>query len=139
MGVKFKNEGKLLLLCALIGAVSGLIFWLFLLVLNLGTQLLWEKIPEGSAFRLYPLVICAAGGLIIGIFRKFFGDYPEEMMTVFGRLKKTGTYHYRKMPVLIISALLPLIIGCSAATSSTSVGATLMPPMLITSPRRPNR
>jgi len=123
MGNKVKNEGKLLLFCAMVGAVAGIIFWLFLLVLNQGTWLIWDLIPRGlGTFRWYPLIACAVGGLIIGIFRKCCGDYPEDMMTVFGKLKKTGTYPYRKLLAIIIAALLPLIFGSSVGPEAGMVG-----------------
>ena len=122
---KFINELKLLLFCGAIGAAAGTVFWIFLLAVKGGTVLLWEVIPgqiSGSTTLWYPLIICAAGGLLIGLFRKFNGDYPEGMMEVFGRLKKTGTYPYRKMAVIIIAALLPLIFGSSVGPEAGMVG-----------------
>ena len=123
METKVKNELKLLLFCAMIGAASGIIFWLFLFVLDKGTWVIWDLIPQGiGQFRWYPLPACAFGGLVIGIFRKFCGDFPEDMMTVFGKLKKTGTYPYRKILIIIIAALLPLIFGSSVGPEAGMVG-----------------
>jgi H+/Cl- antiporter ClcA len=119
------NELKLVLLCIVIGGVSSLVFWVFLLAVKGGTALLWEVIPggiTGGFAAWYPLVLCLAGGLIIGIFRKKFGDYPEEMTEVFGKLKKTGSYPYQKMPVLFVAALLPLIFGSSVGPEAGMVG-----------------
>jgi len=120
---KFSNEIRLAIFCTLIGAFAGVVFWIFLLAVNEGTILLWEVLPGAMpGFSLYPLVICLAGGLIIGILRKFWGDYPDDMMTVFGKLKVRKTYPYRKMPVIIISALLPLIFGSSVGPEAGMVG-----------------
>lgn len=120
---KTSNELKLVLYSAIIGAVAGIVFWLFLLAVNKGTWLIWEMIPNKlSAFYWYPIMACTAGGLIIGIFRKAFGDYPEDMMTVFSKLKKDKSYPYRNIPVILIAALLPLIFGSSVGPEAGMVG-----------------
>lgn len=120
---KASNEIKMILFCTIIGAVAGVVFWLFLFAVKKGTWLLWELLPEKAlGFSWYPLLICAIGGLIIGIFRKKFGDYPEDMMTVFGKLKKNKTYPYRKMLIILIAALLPLIFGSSVGPEAGMVG-----------------
>lgn len=36
----------------------------------------------------YTVLVCTVGGAIIGIFRKLYGDYPEDMETVMGKVKK---------------------------------------------------
>jgi H+/Cl- antiporter ClcA len=60
--------------------------------------------------------------LIIGLIRRAAGDYPEDMMTVFGKLKADKTYPYRKLPMLFICALLPLIFGSSVGPEAGMVG-----------------
>ncbi len=70
----------------------------------------------------YPIVICTIGGAAIGLFRKYFGDYPQTMKTVIGVVKKTGTYPYRRIVVILIGAILPLIIGCSVGPEAGMVG-----------------
>ncbi len=117
-----ENELKLIAFCALIGAAAGIVFWVFLFLVKKGTWLLWDLLPEGLSVPWYPLLICAAGGLLIGLFRKRFGDYPEDMMTVFGRLKKNRTYPYEKILVILIAALLPLIFGSSVGPEAGMVG-----------------
>ncbi len=114
---------RLTLFCTIIGAMAGSIFWLFLFVINRGTFLIWDLIPDMIPdIPVYPLIACAAGGLIIGILRKLLGDYPEDMMTVFGKLKKEKTYPYKKLPAILICALLPLIFGSSVGPEAGMVG-----------------
>lgn len=43
----------------------------------------------------YPVVLCTIGGTIIGV------------------VKKTGTYPYKRIGVILIGAILPLILGSS--------------------------
>ena len=120
---KASNELKLIVFCAAIGAVAGIVFWIFLFLLNKGTWLIWDLLP-GSVlpYSWYPLLACVVGGVIIGLFRMKFGDYPEDMMTVFGKLKKQKTYPYRKIVILIIAAVLPLIFGSSVGPEAGMVG-----------------
>ena len=70
---------------------------------------------------MYPIVICTIGGVVIGLFRKHFGDYPQTMKTVIGVVKKKGTYPYRRMVVILIGAILPLIIGSSVGPEAGMV------------------
>ncbi|MCR4612154.1 MAG: chloride channel protein [Lachnospiraceae bacterium] len=122
-GLKFANELKLILFSAIIGAVAGIVFWLLLFCVHWGTYLLWDFIPENVlTFSWYPILACTVGGLIIGIVRKIHGDYPEDMMMVFGKLKKNKTYPYKKIFVIFFAALLPLIFGSSVGPEAGMVG-----------------
>ena len=109
---KIGNEVKLILFCLVIGAIAGIVFWLFLFAVHKGTWLLWDLVPENLLpFWWYPLLVCTAGGLLIGLFRKKFGDYPQDMMTVFGVVKKTKTYPYRKILIPAAMLLMVFVIG----------------------------
>lgn len=121
--ISMKNNIKLLIFVAGIGAVCSLVLWLFLLAVDKGTELLWEILPQKfDEFSAYPLVVCLVGGILIGLFRKKYGDYPQGMMEVFGTLKQTKTYPYEKIIVLLIAAFLPLIIGSSVGPEAGMVG-----------------
>lgn len=114
---------KLPVFSAITGAVASVVFWLFLFAIKWGTHLIWDVCPANiPQTSVYPLIVCTAGGLIIGIIRRIFGDYPENMMTVFGKLKRDKTYPYKKLPVLFICALLPLIFGSSVGPEAGMVG-----------------
>ena len=120
---KFSNKLKLILFCGILGASSGAVLWIFLKVIQLGTELLWDKLPEAfNAPSWYPIAVCTIGGALIGLFRKIFGDYPQSMTTVIGTVKKTGTYPYRRLVVLLIAAILPLILGSSVGPEAGMVG-----------------
>lgn len=117
------NKSKLLLFCAVLGAVSGAVLWAFLRVVHLGTVLLWDRLPEFVAAPVwYPVVVCTLGGMIIGVFRKRFGDYPQAMKTVIVTVKQTGTYPYNKIVVIIVAAMLPLVFGSSVGPEAGMVG-----------------
>lgn len=123
MNKNISNELKLSAFCALIGATAGIVFWVFLFLVKKGTWLLWDFLPDQVLpVSWYPALLCTIGGILIGLFRKRFGDYPEDMMTVFGKLKITKTYPYKKILVIAIAALLPLIFGSSVGPEAGMVG-----------------
>lgn len=122
MKARTKNALFLYLFCGLIGAAAGGIIWTFLRILSAGTEFLWEWLPARVNFPFYTVVLCTCGGAVIGIFRKLTGDYPEELETVMGKLKADKRYEYKNMPVLLVSALLPLLIGSSVGPEAGMTG-----------------
>ena len=122
MNVKIRNDIKLYILVIMLGAVTGAVLWLFLKAVGLCTGFLWEYLPEAAGLTWLPVVICGAGGLAAGLIRKRYGDYPEELNVVLGKIKKEKHYGYSKMPVMLICALLPLIIGASVGPEAGLTG-----------------
>jgi H+/Cl- antiporter ClcA len=106
---------RLLLLAALLGLVSAVITFVFMVVVNVGQTLIWEQavLAVGVSAPVFTLVICALGGLLVGVLVKVFGDHSgifAEMMLEFG---KTGRFNYRHAPGIVITALVSLIAGGS--------------------------
>lgn len=118
----FINHIKLVFFAGLLGAVTGVVIWAFLRSVGIGIDFLWERLPKIVGFRGYGIVVCTIGGLIIGIFRKAFGDYPEELPVVMGKVKKDGHYDYSNMLVMLISAFLPLIFAASVGPEAGLTG-----------------
>ena len=83
-----RNLVQMLLLTVLLGAFAGLVIWSFLKLVALCTGLVWETIPALAGGRTITILLCALGGLAAGILRKIFGDYPESLDTVMGKIKK---------------------------------------------------
>ena len=117
-----KNNALFLLYTATLGVIVGAIVWSFLKVMNLGIELLWDFIPSRISFPLYTLCVCTVGGLLIGLWKKKTGDYPEELQVVLGGVKKTGRYPYKNVFFIIVSALLPLLIGASIGPEAGLTG-----------------
>lgn len=117
-----KNNLVFLLYTALLGAIVGAIIWGFLRVMNLGIDFLWGYIPSLTNFPYYTLCVCSVGGLLIGLYKRKFGDRPEELSTVIGTVKKTGGYPYHNVFSTIGSALFPLIIGASIGPEAGLTG-----------------
>lgn len=97
----------------ILGSITGLIIWLFLRIMNLGINFLWQYLPSKFNFTFYTIIICLIGGIIIGLWKKKFGNYPEELNEVLSKVKKTKRYNYNNLFSLCTSALFPLLIGAS--------------------------
>ncbi len=122
MNTKVKNQINLGFFCCLLGAFAGIIIWGFLKLVSEGTILIWEWIPERINMPFYTLFICTAGGFLIGLFRKKYGDYPEELHVVLGKVKQENRYEYKNMPVMFLAALFPLLLGSSVGPEAGMTG-----------------
>ena len=63
--------------------------------------------------RLFTVLVCTLGGLLVGLLVKLFGDHNAifaELMLEFG---KTGRFNYRHAPGIVITAFVSLIAGGS--------------------------
>lgn len=125
MKIKTKNEVKYLSFCVLLGGFIGLIIWSFLKAMGVGISFVWETIPEQYSIPYYTVIVCTLGGLIIGCFRKKYGDFPEDMDTVLAQVNENHRYEYRNMLVMLIAALLPLLIGASVGPEAGMTGVII--------------
>ena len=119
---KLKNNLLFLLYTVILGVIVGAIVWGFLRLMNLGIEFLWVYVPSQIDFPLYTLCVCTAGGLLVGIWKHWFGDYPQELNVVIGTVKKTGRYPYHNVFSTIGSALFPLLIGASVGPEAGLTG-----------------
>lgn len=122
MNTKIKNQISLVVFCCILGAFAGIIVWGFLKLVSEGTTLLWDWIPGKVNLPFYTVLICTVGGFLIGLFRKKYGDYPEELNVVLKKVKQEKHYDYKNMLVMILSALFPLLLGCSVGPEAGMTG-----------------
>ena len=122
MNKTIKNQAYLTIFCAIVGAVAGGVIWGFLKVMSLGISFLWEWLPNKADIPFYTLIVCTAGAALIGVFRWKFGDYPEELETVMGKVKTEKKYDYSNMLVLLLSAMFPLLLGSSIGPEAGLTG-----------------
>ena len=88
----------------------------------LGIQFFWEYLPGVIDFRYYTIVVCLAGGLLIGLWKHKFGDSPEELAVVIEKVKKEHRYSYDNLFSSVVSAILPIIIGASIGPEAGLTG-----------------
>jgi len=122
MKENLKNNLLFILATFLIGVVAGFIVWVFLSIMKLGINFLWEYIPENIEIPFYTIIVCLLGGILIGLWNKKTGNYPESMDEVFAKVKKNKKYDYNKLPIIFVSALLPIILGASIGPEAGLVG-----------------
>lgn len=118
----FVSKAISVLMCGFMGGVIAGIIWSFLKLLDLGVGFIWEWGKDSVNFPFYTIAVCLLGGLIIGLYQKKFGAYPEELETVMGKVKKDKYYPYNNVFVICIAALLPLLFGGSIGPEAGLTG-----------------
>ena len=118
----FKNAILLFTYTSLLGGVVGAIIWAFLKVMNIGIDFIWNYVPDHFDIPFYTIIVCTIGALLIGLWRRKFGDYPEELRVVLGKVKKTGGYQYNNLLIILCSALFPLLLGASIGPEAGLAG-----------------
>jgi H+/Cl- antiporter ClcA len=106
---------KLLALVILLGLISAVLTFAFIALVHQSIHLLWVEFAHmlGIDQRIFTLLVCLAGGLIVGLLLKRFGDHSSifaEIMKEFGR---TGRFDYRHAPGIVITAFVSLAAGGS--------------------------
>ncbi len=112
---KPKPYFRLMSLVILMGVISALVTFVFVFIVHQGTRLVWEDAAQalGMDPRLFTILVCTLGGLLIGLLVRYFGDHSgifAELMLEFG---KTGRFDYRNAPGIVINAFVALIAGAS--------------------------
>lgn len=121
-----KSYFRLMVLVALLGIVSALVTFIFVALVHQGTRLIWEQTTEalGVDPRLFTILVCTIGGLLVGLLVKLFGDHNAifaELMQAFG---KTGRFNYHHAPGIVITAFVSLISGASLGPEAPLADAT---------------
>lgn len=119
---KLGNRLLFVISVILTGAVAGAFVWFLLFVMNKGITFLWVVLPSHFG-PFFPLLACIVGGVIIGLYEKKFGPYPEDLNKVMTKVKKNGRYDYDNLGIMSIAALLPLFFGGSIGPEAGLTGA----------------
>ena len=106
---------KLMALVVVLGLISALITFAFIALVQQGSRLLWDQAAQALRLdpRLFTLLICTGGGLLVGLLVKFFGDHSGIFAEVMREFGKTGRFDYRNAPGIVITAFVSLIAGAS--------------------------
>lgn len=120
-GVGIANRMIFLLSVLVTGSVAGIAVWAILFAMNVGISAIWDRVPIYLG-DLYPVLMCLVGGLVIGLFIRRFGQYPEELPTVMAKVKETGRYEYGDVGRMSVGALLPLVFGGSVGPEAGLTG-----------------
>ena len=116
------NDIKLYSFTALLGATVGAVIWLFLRLVGICTELIWETLPKALGVSFLPLILCTAAGLCAGLIHRKHGEYPEELAVVLGKIKRDRHYGYDSMFVMLVCAFIPLVFGASVGPEAGLTG-----------------
>ena len=119
--VRVVNRAVFLLSVVLTGAIAGFFVWLVLLAMNVGLAFVWDGLASWFG-RFYPILMCMVGGVVIGLFARRYGPYPEGLPTVMAKVKRDGRYEYDKLGRMSVAALLPLVFGGSVGPEAGLTG-----------------
>src|SRR5512139_927961 len=106
---------KLMAFVVVLGLVSALVTFVFIALVHQGTHLLWEQAAQALSMdpRLFTVLVCTLGGLLVGLLVKFFGDHSGIFAEVMNEFGKTGRFDYRNAPGIVATAFVSLISGAS--------------------------
>lgn len=118
------TKANFLLFSFVLGAIVGLLVWAFLFVMTFFLNLIWIDLPAAVGWKYLPIVICAIGGVVIGVYERICGEYPESMDEVMAEVKRDGGYEYghARLAKGAIGALLPLVFGGSLGPEAGLTG-----------------
>ena len=106
---------KLMALVVLLGALSALLTFAFMALVHQSAHWLWVAGPGGWGIdpRLFTLLVCLAGGLLVGLLLKRFGDHSSIFGEIMHEFGKTGRFDYRNAPGIVLTAFVSLAAGGS--------------------------
>lgn len=116
------NQIKLILFTALLGGSAGAVVWCFLKAVSFLTGVIWETLPQKSGLSFLPVLVCALGGLCVGVMHKKYGNYPEELAVVMKKIKEDKYYEYKHMAAMLLCALIPLVLCSSVGPEAGLTG-----------------
>lgn len=110
---KRKNQLTFMIFSMVLGAIIGGVIWAFMHSMSLLIDLLWHYVPSkvDISMQVYTMILCLAGGVVIGLIQQFRGPCPDELAEVMKKYKANGRYPYHNTLFMLFAALLPLIFG----------------------------
>jgi H+/Cl- antiporter ClcA len=106
---------KLMVVVVVLGLICAVITFTFMALVNLSTLRLWEEAAQtlGIDVRLFTILVCTIGGLVVGLLVKLFGDHNAIFADLMQEFGKTGRFNYHHAPGVVITAFVSLISGAS--------------------------
>lgn len=97
----------------ILGAIAAIIVWVFMRLMGLSYDLIWVKLVEWSGFKFLPVIICAVGGLLIGLLEYKTNERLPHLEDVIEEISEKKRVNYKRIPVTTLRAFLPLAFGGS--------------------------
>jgi H+/Cl- antiporter ClcA len=125
-GIKTRRYYIMLFYAAILGMVSGIVTFLYIEVVHIGQQLVWEKFAPstGLSAPVFTLIICLTGGLVIGLLLQLLGDYSAIFAEIMAEFARSGRIDYHHAISLVVIGLPSLIFGGSLGPEAPLADAT---------------
>lgn len=117
-----KSSLGMILFALVIGFIVGAIVWTIFRFSMVLTDLIWGTAFNVANFYLLPLIICAIGGLCIGLFTKYYGNNLHTIEEIVEIVQTKGEFKYDKLSTAAIAFLLPIIFGGSIGPEAGLTG-----------------
>ncbi len=106
---------RLMILIAILGMVSAILTFGFMVLVNQFTRVIWEEASSALGLdpRLFTFLVCSIGGLLVGLLVKLFGDHNAIFADLMKEFGETGRFDYRHAPGIVVTAFISLIAGAS--------------------------
>lgn len=105
-----------------IGFIVGLLVFGLMKLSGWLTAAVWGGFTQGEMSWWFPLIVCIAGGLIIGVWTYFSGNRVDSLEHVMGTFRRTGSYRTDGAVKPVVSFLLPLTFGGSVGFEAGLTG-----------------
>ncbi|MCH3943774.1 MAG: chloride channel protein [Atopobiaceae bacterium] len=86
------------------------------------TGLVWVRLAETVRLPAFPLLACALGGLLVGLWARHRGRDLDSLETVMAQVRSTGGYHLADPAGAVVSFLLPLVFGGAVGPEAGASG-----------------
>jgi H+/Cl- antiporter ClcA len=113
---KFQSEEqlvKLLILAAIIGAVTSLLTVLYLTLAGWGETFFQNPIGGLQIGMFWPLILLIIGGIVVGIAIRLTGEHSYMGSTQKEYAENKGRLNYRYLPSIILQCIISLWSGAS--------------------------
>jgi H+/Cl- antiporter ClcA len=106
-----KLKSYLRLLIAILVAVSAVITFVFIALVNLLIDLIWKEVSIvlGVVTRLFTFLVCIIGDLLVVLLVMLFGDHNAIFSELIREFRKTGRFGYRQAHGIVVTAFISLI------------------------------
>lgn len=121
---------RLLLLSGFVGALGALLTLAFFLAMTVGIQFIWEVLPRwsvlssGTDSAVSIIIVCAVGGLLVGLITRYFRSKPLLLAEELGDFVEDGRLDPRSGAVGLLRGLVGLLFGGSIGPEGPLTGAT---------------
>lgn len=122
----FRRNSQLIISGLIFSSLIALISFLFLIIEEQLTQLIWQRLPQALGHNfIYELLICLVGGLLVGQLHQTWGDLPQTTQTTMMAFKQDQTVNYQNIWQHLLAATVILIFGAGVGPEAALLSAVI--------------